>query len=229
MVSSHTPARGVSYWAASATCVKVFQVIPPRGGYQSSRSPTPEECCFKSYPREGGIPKSPPARRPELMFQVIPPRGGYPAAPVAPCGPAGFKSYPREGGIAGAGSLLRGDRGFKSYPREGGIQLCGVCCAYVGVSSHTPARGVSGISDTVSASTLFQVIPPRGGYRTRPVMQFIRVQFQVIPPRGGYPQPVRGKSRYHSFKSYPREGGICKNIQIFITLNLDIRQNSLLI
>ncbi len=54
-VSSHTPAWGVSFWEERGMSMDMFQVIPPRGGYQF-------------YLNSFFITS---------VFQVIPPRGGY--------------------------------------------------------------------------------------------------------------------------------------------------------
>ena len=163
------------------------------------------------------------------QFQVIPPRGGYRAGESTAGHVLCFKSYPRVGGILPKSHSSLDDMCFKSYPRVGGI-FFGVSPVYlIGVSSHTPAWGVSLLPLPGCLSALFQVIPPRGGYRVimeRLSGDFVSShtpawgvsnfagtprrgeKFQVIPPRGGYPCMRISSRRICSFKSYPRVGGI---------------------
>ncbi len=142
-----------------------------------------------------------PARGVSELVAEYPPRHG------------GFKSYPREGGIGPWHIYIHLFICFKSYPREGGIIIALSLLLLYFVSSHTPARGVSNNSERALATTLFQVIPPRGGYPAGYVHCFILYRFQVIPPRGGYQLAQQLFDSRYVFQVIPPRGGYLNDLR----------------
>ena len=125
---------------------------------------------------------------PREKFQVVPPCGGHlpplslyrVSVNVSSRAPVWGASPPRAGHLWPA-------RSFKSCPRVGGI-----------LEGRRKAAVRKG----------FQVVPPCGGHPPSLTLQVQGNVFQVVPPCGGHPTASPSGSRYESFKSCPRVGGI---------------------
>ena len=161
--------------------------MPPRGGHPWPAQALPLQACFKSCPREGGIPcpwKIPARGR---VSSHAPARGASRAVDGSVRIELVSSHAPARGASSTAGLNLCPQISFKSCPREGGIH-CDQChnhrCL---VSSHAPARGASSSIWGDDAG---------------------RLEFQVMPPRGGHRRKCACCASAASFKSCPREGGI---------------------
>ncbi len=121
LVSSHTPAWGVSISKPVLKNTYLFQVIPPRGGYQPQQLKSFHFLCFKSYPRVGGITSSVLVVFSERVSSHTPAWGVSPKVRIyRKC--RSFKSYPRVGGIP-KGAYIQKVQKFQVIPPRGGYRI----------------------------------------------------------------------------------------------------------
>ena len=173
-VSTHAPARGVTFFRFADDLFYKFQLTPPRGGRPSSGSRTTSSTSFNSRPREGG----------DLEHEI---QDKY--RTVSTHAPARGATWDR---------LSERDLSIRvstHAPARGATHGVGLPRRVRPVSTHAPARGATpeNVADTEPCMK-FQLTPPRGGRPSSASTGSRMRVFQLTPPRGGRPGETGGGS-----------------------------------
>ena len=77
--------------------------------------------------------------------------------------PRRFNSQPRKGADSIAAALDAKAERFNSQPRKGADEVTKGSVLLRGVSTHSPARGLTQIGPAVAIASKFQLTAPQGG------------------------------------------------------------------